>query len=133
MSRDEHDATPLPSGFSRDQYAAFRTAKHHLDAAAQVRLMMTAAADEVALHRAKKEREDRLRQHNAGASAHERGEAFALRAYAYDDDAFGTIDTGEVIMLLDPEELTGIRMSKDHALRVAAALIQSVLAPSEEE
>lgn len=60
------------------------------------------------------------------ASLIETPEVFAFAKYEYDDDGIGTIDTGEIIVVLDGEALTGVRMSERDALRLAAAIVQAV-------
>jgi hypothetical protein len=77
-------------------------------------------------HRARRTRE-------AGERAHAQGEAFAFAPYTYDDDGIGTIESGEIVVLTDPERLRGLRMSPSDALRLAAALVQVVAGSPEEE
>lgn len=68
----------------------------------------------------------RSREHAAGAAAHLAGKAFSFAKYEYDDDGIGTIDTGEIVVMLDAAELTGVRMSERDALWLAAAIVQAV-------
>lgn len=58
---------------------------------------------------------------------HEKGEAFAFTLYEYDKDGIGTIATGEIVAVLSPEHLTGIRMNPADALRLGSALIQCAM------
>jgi len=67
------------------------------------------------------------RQHEAGAAAHARRQAFAFAPYVFNDDGFGSIETGEVVFLTNEDDLSGIRMSVDDALATGAALIQAAL------
>lgn len=57
--------------------------------------------------------------------------AFSFAAYEFDDDGFGTIETGEVVVVLDPQTLAGIRMSKEDALRFGAAIIETAVGRTE--
>lgn len=68
----------------------------------------------------------RSREHAAGEAAHLAGEAFSFTLYEYDDDGIGTIDTGEIVVVLDALETSGIRMREKDALWLAAALVQAV-------
>lgn len=72
--------------------------------------------------------EERLRRdHEEGHRAHERGEAFAFVPYVFDDMGVGILnDTDKSIsVLLDPENLTGICMTKDDAMKLGLALCEA--------
>jgi hypothetical protein len=67
------------------------------------------------------------KQQATGEEAHAKGEAFAFAPYVYEDDGFGRIATGEVVVVLDHERLTGIRMSRMDAVRFASAVLETAL------
>lgn len=56
-----------------------------------------------------------------------RGEEFAFTLYEYDAVGIGTIATGEIVAVLSPEHLAGIRMTPADALRLGSALIQCAM------
>lgn len=63
----------------------------------------------------------------AARSDKSRGEEFAFTLYEYDKDGIGTIANGEIVAVLSPEHLTGIRMNPADALRLGSALIQCAM------
>jgi hypothetical protein len=70
--------------------------------------------------------EERLRRdHEEGHRAHDRGEAFSLKPYVYDEDGIGFIEGDmPITIILDPENLTGICLTKEDALKLGVALCE---------
>ena len=58
---------------------------------------------------------------NSGPRAHAEGKAFALTHFIFHEDAVGTLPEA-VVVITDPEGLTGLFMSKDDAFRLARAV-----------
>ena len=74
----------------------------------------------------------RARERRRGQEANRRGEAFGFQPYVYAEDGIGTIETNEVIVVVDHQAKTGVRMSRQDALRLGAALILAAVETAEE-